>query len=103
MLYPALVRTFVLLVSSSLQTALCHCFGIALQSFRSSGACLLIRINGDAYAYSGDSERFARVPRMPVDLPDQLELALHQLDSIDRGIDIMIMQVYLTALLQSAT
>ena len=47
--------------------------------------CLLVRIKGDAYAYSGETGVFTRVPRMPVDLPDQLEQAQHALASIDHG------------------
>lgn len=40
---------------------------------------------------------------MPLDLPDQLESALHQLDSIDRGTDITIMQLVLKTYLKPAT
>ncbi|KAL3134240.1 hypothetical protein ABBQ38_006671 [Trebouxia sp. C0009 RCD-2024] len=54
------------------------------QSPRKGPACLLIRIQGDAYSYSGDSNAFTLVPRMPLDLPEQLESALHQLRAIDQ-------------------
>lgn len=59
---------------------------VDLQSSTGHATCLLVRINGDAYAYSGETGAFTRVPRMPVDLPDQLEAALHTLDSIEQGL-----------------
>lgn len=60
-------------------------YEVDLQSVSGHATCLLVRVSGDAYAYSGETGAFTRVPRMPVDLPDQLEQALHSLDSIDRG------------------
>ena len=56
-----------------------------MQIPRRSPAFLLARIHGDAYAYSGDTDAFTRVPRMPLDLPEQLESALLHLHSIDQG------------------
>ena len=64
-----------------------NCFQslITMQTPRKSPTLLLVRIHGDAYAYSGDTDAFTRVPRMPVDLPEQLESALLQLRAIDQG------------------
>lgn len=56
-----------------------------MQIPRKSPAFLLVRICGDAYAYSGETDAFTRVPRMPLDLPEQLESALLHLHSIDQG------------------
>lgn len=57
----------------------------AVQSPSGHATCLLVRIRGDAYAYSGDSGAFTRVPRMPVDLPDQLRQAQQALAAINQG------------------
>ncbi|KAL0035584.1 hypothetical protein WJX79_000466 [Trebouxia sp. C0005] len=53
------------------------------QSASGHATCLLVRIRGDAYAYSGESGAFTRVPRMPVDLPGQLQQAQQALTLID--------------------
>ena len=57
----------------------------AVQSASGRATCLLVRIRGDAYAYSGESGAFTRVPRMPVDLPDQMQQAQQALASITTG------------------
>lgn len=67
-------------------TKLTRCLiSMTMQTPRKSPAFLLVRIHGDAYAYSGDTNTFTRVPRMPPDLPEQLESALLQLHVIDQG------------------
>lgn len=57
----------------------------AVQSASGHATCLLVRIRGDAYAYSGESGAFTRVPRMPVDLPGQLQQAQQALAAINQG------------------
>ncbi|KAL0020340.1 hypothetical protein WJX77_012513 [Trebouxia sp. C0004] len=54
------------------------------QSASGHATCLLVRIRGDAYAYSGVSGAFTRVPRMPVELPDQLKQAQQALAAINQ-------------------
>jgi len=57
----------------------------AMQSASGHASFLLVRIRGDAYAYSGESGAFTRVPRMPMDLPDQLQQAQQALAAINQG------------------
>ncbi|KAL0050516.1 hypothetical protein WJX82_001360 [Trebouxia sp. C0006] len=54
------------------------------QSASGHASFLLVRIRGDAYAYSGESGAFTRVPRMPMDLPDQLQQAQQALAAINQ-------------------
>ncbi|KAL3147352.1 hypothetical protein ABBQ32_002835 [Trebouxia sp. C0010 RCD-2024] len=72
--------------SSSHRPSIPWLLNSAKQSPRKGPACLVVRIQGTTYAYCGDSNAFTRVPRMPRDLPEQLESALHQLRCIDQGV-----------------